>query len=113
MRLTKSVILAGLMMLPGGLFAADDLSRAGVFPNPVLDVGGTGVTFDNLTPEADVAVYDADGRLVRTVACADPSGLCAWDVTNDAGRKLAPGIYVYVVSNPAGQTKTGKLAVLR
>jgi len=60
-----------------------------------------------------LAVYDLTGSLVRTLVNAtEPAGrrTLAWDRTDDAGRKLAAGVYL-VRLDAAGQTRTGKLVV--
>jgi flagellar hook assembly protein FlgD len=59
-------------------------------------------------------LYGVDGRLVRTLA----SGLTeagvheiAWDGTNNAGRRVAPGVYFYQLK--VGERElTRKLVVL-
>jgi hypothetical protein len=65
-------------------------------------------------------VYNRLGELVRTLldgdACKPGIYAVEWDGTNDAGRRLAPGVYLYVfeVRTDAGSTeRTVKKAVLK
>lgn len=89
------------------------LSLAGAQPNP-LDRGTT-LRF-GLPHAARVSVnlLDVGGRRVRS---ADFAGAPGWqsvalDATDDAGRRLPSGVYVYVVA-AGGETARGKLVVTR
>lgn len=95
---------------------ADDLSGTNVFPNPIRlydSASPTQMTFDRLTPQAEIKIYDIDGGLVRDVQVNNPAGRFLWDLTDDSGLRVASGIYIYVISNDAGGQKTGKLAIIR
>ena len=41
------------------------------------------------------------------------SGLAEWDGTNDRGNRVARGTYLYVITDPTGGRKKGKIGVLR
>jgi hypothetical protein len=43
----------------------------------------------------------------------DGSGKAVWDTTNDSNQAVANGVYLYVVTNPQGEKKTGKVAIIR
>ena len=64
-------------------------------PNPVMD--HTVVAFDLPLPAVlRVQIYDAAGRLLRTLAEGSfPAGRYqrSWNATDDAGRAVLPGIY--------------------
>ena len=66
------------------------------FPNPFQDR----VTIRLPRTAGSVSVFDAAGRLVRTLASsqsavrdAPPGGILVWDGTDDAGRELPAGVY--------------------
>ena len=62
-------------------------------------------------------VLDNDGNYmtaddVKLVYLSDGNGGLLWDTRNSAGELVSSGIYVYyIISN--GETKTGKLAIVR
>lgn len=68
----------------------------GVRPNPVIN--GATIRFEIPRPGAEVAIriYDVTGREVRTLVDeSKPAGyhVAAWDLTNNAQQKVAPGLY--------------------
>lgn len=76
------------------------------YPNPAATEANikfslpTGVSGDYA-----VAVFDLAGRKVRTVAAgagAPGRHEAAWDLADDAGRKVAPGVYLYRLSASCG-----------
>jgi hypothetical protein len=36
-----------------------------------------------------------------------------WRAINDAKRPLASGVYIYIITNPAGEKCIGKIAIIR
>ena len=64
---------------------------------------------------ADITIYDVGGRVVRELAC---SGLGVgphrvdWDLTDDKGRRLAPGVYYYR-ANVGSAGRRGELVIVR
>jgi hypothetical protein len=65
-------------------------------PNPASP--GTVVSFDVPNPGAEVSlrVYDVNGRLVRSLVEGHKTAgyhSAAWDLRNDGGRAVAPGVY--------------------
>jgi hypothetical protein len=82
--------------------ATVDEGRPCVNPNPFRT--RTSISLQTAAGKrTGVAVFDAAGRLVRTIAAlARPkSGSVSWDGTDDAGRRLPSGVY-YVRSRAAG-----------
>ncbi|MCB1184165.1 hypothetical protein KDM41_12080 [bacterium] len=88
-------ILSGVTDVPGGVRSGVVFRRPA--PNPFNP--RTQLRFE--LPEAgpvQVAVFDARGRLVRTLAAGvRPQGPLdlAWDGTDDAGRRQAAGLYLF------------------
>jgi hypothetical protein len=64
------------------------------------------IHFQGLTAEARVTVYDASGQSVWS-ATENGDGHLAWEA------KVASGIYVYLVVAKDGQSRVGKLSVIR
>ncbi|MBU0702135.1 hypothetical protein KKE26_12735 [bacterium] len=96
-----------------------DLSEVRCYPNPFVAVAGRGiqqVTFSPVTKMAQLRIYNIAGELVHDSEMHDTSAdsfKLIWDVENDSGENVASGIYLYLITNPDGQTKTGKIGVVR
>jgi serine protease len=91
---------------------APDLTGLIVYPNPFEPAEGhTEVTFQALTEEVTIRIFTLSGELVRKVELPFQYSW-SWDVKNEDGEELARGVYLYVVTNEAGEKKTGKIAVL-
>lgn len=89
------------------------LSFAPVAPSPARDRA----TLSFALPTAEVVqlgIYDAQGRLVRTLvngALAAGSHSLAWDLRDQRGNALAPGLYLARLTTPR-ETKVRRLAVI-
>jgi subtilisin family serine protease len=84
-----------------------------VYPNPFRPaVGHTRITFAALTEKATIRIFNIAGELVKK---QDVSGRYSWDwdVKNTDGDELARAIYIWVVTNPAGEKRTGKIAIIK
>jgi len=62
-------------------------------------------------PRARVAAHDLRGRRVRTWAVGGQAGRLMWDGTDDAGRRLASGVYILRLQ-ANGRTRTTKVTWL-
>ncbi len=92
---------------------AANLKSLIVYPNPFKPaVGHTRITFAALTEQATVRIFNIAGELVKK---QDVSGQYSWDwdVKNTHGEELARGVYIWVVTNPAGEKRTGKIAIIK
>ena len=99
-----------------GIFASlsSDLSVSHVYPNPYKpSLGHTKIFFANLTSRAKVQIFDVSGDLVYEEEKDTPTGELGWDVKNSKGEPIASGVYIYLITNNSGQTKKGKLAIIR
>lgn len=95
------------------LMAAASLAQVHTFPNPFrqgLDSGG--ITFANLTPEAEIRIMTTEGRTLRLLYEENGDGGLTWDVRDEDGRPLPAGIYLYRIVT-AGEVRLGKLAIVR
>ncbi len=94
-----------------------DSSKILVYPNP-FDQSNTGhvnagITFDGLTAHAKVSIYDVSGSLVKNLSPSAGSSAVSWDVKNEDNIEVGIGLYIFVVTDSAGTTTTGKIAVNR
>jgi DNA-binding beta-propeller fold protein YncE len=84
------------------------------FPNPFNP--STTISFSSTTDgHAEVAVYDASGRLVRrlvdsTIEAGEHT--VPWDGRDEEGREVASGVYLYRVQAP-GVSQERKMALLK
>ncbi|HVO33220.1 MAG TPA: T9SS type A sorting domain-containing protein [Elusimicrobiota bacterium] len=83
-----------------------------VYPNPWRSDGGTGqIWFDGLPAGSTVKIFTLAGHWVRTLTTGGSS--VSWDLANDSGRKVASGLYIYLVTDPSGNKTRGKLTVIK
>jgi hypothetical protein len=95
-----------------------DLSLLKVYPNPYKPSSGgifdaPSITFTNLTEQITIKIYTIAGELVWDLNEAHTNGEIQWNATNNHGETIASGVYLYLVTNDAGQKKTGKIAVVK
>jgi len=83
-----------------------------VYPNPFRPFEGhKGVIFNGLT-DAKIRIFTPVGELVREAQVIG-QGSWLWDGKNEEGEEAARGIYIYLITDNAGNKKTGKIAVIR
>ena len=105
------------------LVPSADLSMVHVYPNPYKPSDaqfgdtsfGTGIVFSGLTAQAHIRIYNIAGELVKSMDETTGNGTCLWDTKNKKGSKVASGVYIYLITNPAdgSQKAHGKFAVIR
>ena len=88
-----------------------------VYPNPWRPGSGgeyddTAVTFDGLPLDAKLQIFDISGNLVYEHT-NDTGGKITWEGKNASGKKVASGIYIWLATDKDGNTKVGKLGVIR
>ena len=91
--------------------AAPNLSQVRVFPNPFRPVRGK-ATFAFLPAQAQVLIFDLEGRLVQVLKEEEGDGGVFWDGTSAAGQALQSGVYLFRVLSGVDQYQ-GKLALIR
>ncbi len=92
---------------------APNLQNLIVYPNPFEAAAGHSyVTFEALTEEVTIQIFTVSGQLVRK---EEISGQYSWDwdLKNTDGEKVARGVYIWMATNPAGEKKTAKIAVIQ
>ncbi len=88
-----------------------NLERALVYPNPYYDGKHSCIYFDRLSQDSIIQIFTIAGELVNEIR-ADSSRM-GWNARNSAGEKVASGIYIYLITDPAGNKKAGKFGVIK
>ena len=89
-----------------------NLEHALVYPNPyAADSCGSEITFDRLSIDSTIQIFTIAGELVCEIRVE--SSPQKWDAKNSVGERVASGIYIYLIKDPSGNNKVGKLAVIR
>lgn len=101
---------SGLSRYQYGLgLAENDLSLVTTHPNPfVIREKGDKVTFDRLPYQTKVKIYTVSGELVKEIDSSDQ-----WDGTNQAGKLVSSGVYLFYLFDQQGRSALGKLALIR
>ena len=90
------------------------LQNLKVYPNPFNPTAGhTQIIFDGLTSNARIQIFTLSGELIADSNTLKSQEKWIWNVTNKEGKDIVRGIYIYLVTNSAGEKKTGKVAVIK
>jgi len=99
--------------------AAANLSGAYVYPNPFKPNSpgrfqADKITFKGLSADVTIRIFAITGKQVaelhKTDTAADDY---EWDAVNGDGRKLASGVYLYLMTAPNGDKAKGRFAIIR
>ena len=100
--------------------ARSALDRVLAVPNPYFLFSSyerTGseriVRFTHLPVRCTIRLFDLAGSLVKVLQKNDDLSQAVWDLTNQAGRRVGSGVYIFHVDAPGVGTHIGKLAVLQ
>ncbi|MBU1599163.1 T9SS type A sorting domain-containing protein [bacterium] len=97
--------LAGTPTL--SLFASNN-NNVKVYPNPYKKNGGDCIYFKDVTSGAIIKIYTIAGELVDKIeATSNPQG---WKVSD---KKIASGIYIYIVIGGSGGKSVGKIGIIK
>lgn len=78
------------------------------YPNPARPARGhEAIRFANLAPGSRLEVYDLAGKRLWSTAVG-PAGAAEWAIA-----AIAPGVYLYHIADPSGETFSGKVAVIK
>lgn len=92
------------------------LNNAHAYPNPYKpnsSLGHTAINFSGLTAHAKVQILSAAGEPVFEATADSTGSIPAWSAVNNEGSKIATGVYFFLITDPTGDEKTGKLAIIR
>jgi ligand-binding sensor domain-containing protein len=112
---------SGLAVLRSNPFTTPlkELSRLKVGPNPITisDAKANYVYFRNLTNNSEVKILTATGRLVRTINLGNSNdffgSFARWDCRNQDGRLVSSGVYLFLITDEAGNSNSGKMMLIR
>lgn len=90
-----------------------NLEQVYVYPNPYYanKHASVGINFDRLTEYSTIKIFTIAGELVKEIHAKSPCE--KWNLCNEAGERVASGIYLYLIKDPAGHKKVGKLGVIK
>ncbi|HSD62266.1 MAG TPA: hypothetical protein VLB50_00650, partial [Ignavibacteriaceae bacterium] len=101
--------------------------KVNVFPNPLYGFNPATsytntptdnpfVTFSNLPQDVTITIYTLSGNKLRTLTTEDKSSpassFLAWDLKNDAGVRVASGLYIAIVNSPKYGQKILKFSII-
>jgi len=96
-----------------------DLSKLSVYPVPYKPGSGTrydnpaGIVFDNVPEYLEIKIFNIAGELVFSEIESSTGGRYIWKAENNSGKKVASGIYIFILHDQSGNKKFGKLAIVR
>lgn len=96
------------------------LDEVVVVPNPFYRQSGfiepgaeKDIQFVNISEKCTIRIYTLRGDLVKTINHDNPeSGVVRWNQISDYGQFVKSGMYFYHISNPQGEIKKGKFAII-
>ena len=99
----------------------DDLDDISVVPNPFMvfsdfdqNVDDHQLRFTRLPLKCTIAIYTINGELVKRIYHESTfDGNEVWNLKNEAGNEVAPGLYIYVVETDGAKPKIDKFAIIR
>jgi kumamolisin len=106
------LITNGGTIVPAPNFEA--LQNVYAFPNPWDTRTATKrqMTFANIPNDGSIKIFTLSGFWVKTLTGSDSNNQTVWDLTNDAGERVASGIYFYLVKSPQA-TFRGQIAIIK
>ncbi len=81
--------------------------------NPVRDSARFIYTVPADSDGAELYIYDVSGRLVFSTPLTPGEGNYDWNLWDSGGLPLAPGLYLFVLSDDMTRTPIGKLVIAR
>ena len=104
-------------LMGGGFYDLSDVYAYPVpyKPNDGLSTTGdetSGITFTNLSTEAEIKIYTITGELVKKLTHKGGFVEEWYPVENEKGKKVASGVYVYYIKNDR-EHKSGKIMIIR
>lgn len=82
-----------------------------VYPNPMTEYASFRLV-DGMNEKATLDIFNLKGQQVHSEDFGFYDEL-KWNGTDDGGRKLSEGVYIYYVSDPSGLISSGKIAISR
>jgi hypothetical protein len=106
----KLIFITAILICAG---AANLRAEVRAYPVPwVAKQSGPNIVFTDLPGSGTIKIFTVAGEEVVSLPIPAGSNLIQWPVTNSSGRKVASGVYFYLVDG-GGNEKKGKLIVIR
>jgi len=86
------------------------LSSIRIYPNPFVIGNGNFLRFSTVDFHRAL-IYTITGKRIRDLSAVE--AITGWDGRDSDGDLVGSGIYLILVTNPAGDSKLGKVAVIR
>ncbi|MBI4753164.1 T9SS type A sorting domain-containing protein [Candidatus Desantisbacteria bacterium] len=85
------------------------------YPNPWQPGSGSDyIYFSPLPYDVEIQIFDVSGERVREVCLSLSKGIWEWDLRDNEGDGVAPGLYIYMVKDRERHTTTtGKILIMR
>jgi len=101
--------------VPDAITTVKLLEGVAVSPNPFVPTRGhTAISFFGTDVSfSKIKVFNKAGELVKTLEETEGREVLEWNTTNDDGKNLASGVYIWVSTNQAGKQVKGKFAIIR
>ncbi|PIP39379.1 hypothetical protein CO110_02810 [Candidatus Desantisbacteria bacterium CG_4_9_14_3_um_filter_40_11] len=97
-----------------GIPFGKDLYKVYVYPNPFRPAIHNEITFAEVTDTATIRIFTIAGELVKTIEVTPAdSGSPRWNGKNDAGERVASGIYIYLITTEEGYKISGKIGIIK
>ncbi len=101
--------------------AVEKMSEVFVVPNPFKIESGFGgavgaadrIGFYGLPNNCTIHIFSYSGQLIETIEHNVPVYQTAWFQVTRNNQEIASGIYLYVITTPDGDKKTGKFVVVK
>ncbi len=81
--------------------------------NPVHDFARFIYTVPEDTSKVQLSIYNVAGKMVFSTQLPPGGGTYNWNLEDSGGRALAPGLYLFVLSDGLSQTSIGRLVIAR
>lgn len=101
----------------------ENLEGVYAVPNPLRRRGGwdlgeaATLRFVNVTPGSRCEIFTLAGDLVVELTNVTTGGVqrgnIEWDTRNGAGEEVASGVYIYRITNDAGEEILGRVTIIR
>ncbi|MFH1961626.1 MAG: peptidoglycan DD-metalloendopeptidase family protein [bacterium] len=80
------------------------------YPNPAKDRITLG---DSLPATISVRIFNIAGEMIYEYKGVSENGKWSWLLQNKSDERVSSGIYFFVLTTPEGETKTGKIGVIK
>jgi hypothetical protein len=100
--------------LPGTSIVTPSALAVAVYPNPWRSdkhAAHPSITFRGLAAATTIKIFTVSGRKVAEIQTDGPTA--DWNLLNTSGEKVASGVYVYLITDKAGDKVKGKVAVIK